>query len=402
MYIKRYLEDLILKYLDKPEIIAIVGPRQCGKTTLLKEIAEKVSGDVFISFEDQSILSLFNNNLDDFINIYVKGKKYIFIDEFQYAKDGGKKLKYIFDHFPIKIFISGSSSIDLTVKVLKYLVGRIFIFNLYPLNFLEILSYKDKNYYDYLKEKQGIFWKNFETEISPEAHQKLMNFYEEYLIYGGYPRVVISSSIEEKKEVLKNIYNTYFLREVKDILGLIDDYKLSNLIKGLALQIGNLVSYNELSDLSGYDYLSLKKYLGFIQKTFVADLIKPYFNNKRLEIVKTPKVYFYDTGLRNAVINDFRPLDERTDAGALLENGVFQQLTKTEYTYNFWHSKQKAEIDFVINLGQNKKLALEVKNKAQILSSSIFKKYYPEIKLFVLYRKIASQTLLDNHPIYII
>ncbi len=402
MYIKRYLEDLILKYLDKPEIIAIVGPRQCGKTTLLKEIADKVSGDIFISFEDQSILSLFNNNLDDFINIYIKGKKYIFIDEFQYAKDGGKKLKYIFDHFPIKILVSGSSSIDLTVKVLKYLVGRIFVFNLYPLNFLEILSYKDKNYYDYLKEKQGIFWKNFETEISPEAHQKLMNFYEEYLIYGGYPRVVTSNSIEEKKEVLKSIYNTYFLREVKDILGLIDDYKLSNLIKGLALQIGNLVSYNELSDLSGYDYLSLKKYLGFIQKTFVADLIKPYFNNKRLEIVKTPKVYFYDTGLRNAVINDFRPLDERTDAGALLENGVFQQLTKTDYTYNFWHSKQKAEIDFVINLGQNKKLALEIKNKAQILPSSVFKKYYPEIKLFVLYRKIASQTLPDNRPIYII
>jgi len=197
---------------------------------------------------------------------------------------------------------------------------------------------------------------------------------------------------EEKKEVLKNIYNTYFLREVRDILGLIDDYKLEKLIKALALQIGNLIEYNELGKISEFSYPTLKKYLNFLEKTFICSLVKPYYKNKRTEIVKNPKVYFFDSGLRNVIINDFRKFEDRVDKGQLLENAVFMQLVKGGYEFNFWRDKKKNEMDFILQLSNQKKLALEVKStfkNSQSTSISSFKKTYPEIEVVFVFLKIG-------------
>lgn len=396
MYIKRQLETTISRYLKSPEIIAIVGPRQCGKTTLLKEIASHLSSSIFISFDDQRTLNMFENELDDFIALYVKGKDYLFIDEFQYSKHGGKILKRIYDSQKIKIFISGSSAIDLTVNAVKFLVGRIFVFNLYPLDFSEFVSFKDPPYFDYFKKANKSFKENMSVDIGESTSEVLAKLFEEYILFGGYPRVVISPTFEEKKEVLKNIYNTYFLREVKDVLGLVDDYKLSKLIKGLALQTGNLVEYKELSLLSEYSHVSLKKYLNFLEKTFICQFIKPYFKNKRKEIVKNPKVYFFDSGLRNAVLEDFRPLGDRVDAGALLENGIFQQLLKNGYKINYWRDKQKNEIDFVVSLTAGEIIAIEVKKQLtdKALRFSQFQENYPDVKIFLAY--LIKQNLLRN------
>ena len=410
MYIKRKIEGKILKYIDSPEIIAIVGPRQCGKTTLLLRAFQslRTGAGEFISFEDQKILGMFENNLDDFIGIYVKGKEYLFIDEFQYAKNGGKKLKYIFDLHKIKIFISGSSAIDLTVNALKFLVGRIFIFNLYPLDFGEFLDYKDRKYSEQLENCRQSFGNSMPSKIGGEIHDKLSKYYEEYVLFGGYPRVVLADSAEEKKEVLRNIYNTYFLREVRDILGLIDDYKLSKLIKALAFQIGNLIEYKELSLVSEYAYPTLKKYLNFLEKTFICDFVKPYFKNKRIEIVKNPKVYFLDTGLRNLIVNDFRGLNDRPDAGALLENAVFQQIIKNGWQANYWRSKKQYEMDFVLFLENRVELALEVKNylnKTASASLSNFKATHPDIKINFIYRNIDPKVDAKNvltFPVYAI
>ena len=132
MYIKRFLEDKIVKYLGKREILAVIGPRQCGKTTLLKHIFEKLDNALFLDFEDRQILELFNEDIDSFIDLYIKDHKYVFIDEFQYAREGGKNLKYIYDKERTKLIISGSSSSELSIHSIKYLVGRIFVFNLYP------------------------------------------------------------------------------------------------------------------------------------------------------------------------------------------------------------------------------------------------------------------------------
>lgn len=404
MYIKRKLESKILKYLHSPEIIAVVGPRQCGKSTMLNSILDTLEDVSKVNFEDRGALGMFNRNIEDFIAVYVKGKKYLFIDEFQYAKNGGKKLKYIFDTHKIKIFISGSSAIDLTVNALKFLVGRIFIFQLYPLDFEEFLGYKDTAYMNILQKEKTIFRLLETSKVGGEADQKLKQYYEEYALFGGYPRVVLSNDDEEKKEVLRNIYNTYFLREVRDILGLIDDYKLEKLIRALALQVGNLIEYSELGKISEFSYPTLKKYLNFLEKTFICNLVKPYYQNKRTEIIKNPKVYFFDNGLRNSIINDFRRLGERTDSGFLLENAVFMQLLKDDYVFHFWRDKKKHEVDFILQLENQRMLAVEVKSTVknfQSVSLSVFREAYPEIAVvFVCLKKSVGTMDAKMYPIY--
>ncbi|MBU0897642.1 ATP-binding protein, partial [Patescibacteria group bacterium] len=361
MYIQRQIKDDILKYLNSPEIIAIVGPRQSGKTTVIKRIYQNLSDAIFLTFEDQQTLSLFEKNIKEFIQTYVVGKKYVFIDEFQYAQHGGKLLKYIYDTNHTKIIISGSSAIDLTIKAIKFLVGRVFVLNMFPLNFSEYLFYRDKNFYKIYNNKK-ISLKNLNNSfLAPEQKDILKKYYEEYAIWGGYPRVVLAQTKEEKIEILKNIYNTYFLREVKGILGIIDDYKLNRLIKALALQIGNMIEYRELAQISEMSVPTIKKCLNFLSKTYISELINPFYKNKRKEIVKNQKIYFYDTGLRNSIINDFRFFDERTDFGALLENTFWMQLIKNGHIAQYWRDKNKNEIDFIIDIGEGKIRALEIK-----------------------------------------
>ncbi len=410
MYIERKLEGKILKYLNTPEIIAVVGPRQCGKSTMLMKVFEGLKNASIVSFEDRTALTLFNKNIDDFIDVYVKNKDFLFIDEFQYAKNGGKKLKYIFDTQKTKIFISGSSAIDMTVNALKYLTGRIFIFQLFPFDFEEFLSYKESGYGNVLKKKNAEFCARARLEtVSGAADEMLKRYYEEYALFGGYPRVVLARDEEEKKEVLKNIYNTYFLREVRDILGLIDDYKLEKLIRSLALQIGNLIEYDDLGKVSEFSYPTLKKYLNFLEKTFICGLVRPFFKNKRTEIVKNPKVYFFDSGLRNVIVNDFRRFEQRTDAGQLLENAVFMQLTKGGYEFNYWRDKKKNEMDFVLKLENRKMLAIEVKSSLKHTAGTSvlnFKKSHPDIEVVFacLKSRIRESGASDvkTYPVYAI
>lgn len=408
MYIKRKLEDTILKYLETPEIIAIVGPRQAGKTTMLNKIFSDLGKAAFLSFDDKKILRLFENDIDSFHEIYAKNSAYLFIDEFQYAKKGGQKLKYIFDknkeeNRKVKIFISGSSAIDLTINAAKYLVGRVFVFNLYQLDFEEYLQHRDEKLLSLFKNGNKRFKNGEKTELGSAAHNLILKHFDDYALYGGYPRAVLAESAEEKREVLKNVYNTYFLREVRDVLGLIDDYKLEKLIRALALQIGNLIDYKELSVLSEYSYPTLKKYLNFLEKTFVCSLTRPFYANKRIEIVKNPKVYFFDTGLRNYIVNDFRPLDERGDLGGLLENAVFEQLVKNGYSFNFWRTKQKQEIDFILHLAGRKELALEIKNNFKEIprAFSVIKSIHKNMDFAIATRKpIIQKSDIANYPIF--
>ncbi len=276
MYISRKLESTILRYLPSPEIIAIVGPRQCGKTTMARHLLENLPRSVSLSFDDQATLALFEQHPDRFITAYVKGHRYLFIDEFQYAAHGGKILKYIVDSQPIKIIISGSSAVDLTVKAMKYLVGRILVFPLYPFDFAEFVLAKEPAKADVLA-AQAIHFLGQETArpVPDTLHQAFLRLYEEYLLFGGYPRVVLEEQFDAKQELLRNLYNTYFLREVRDILGLIDDFKLQALLKSLAWQIGNLIQYAELGQQTGYTYPSLRRYLNFLEKTYDCHLVRP-------------------------------------------------------------------------------------------------------------------------------
>jgi len=410
MYIKRKIEDKIFKYLKTPEIIAVIGPRQAGKSTTINEIFSHLENKSIVNFNDKKILNLFVNDIESFREIYVNKFSYVFIDEFQYAKNGGKNLKYIFDknkeeNLKVKIFISGSSAVDISVQAIKYLVGRIFVFNLFALDFEEFLSYRDANLLSLVKKSRADFAQLKRVDIGSDAEEIVLKYFYEYIIYGGYPRVCLAEGIEEKKEVLKNIYNTYFLREVRDILGLIEDFKLEKLIKGLALQVGNLISYDELGVLSEYSFPTLKKYLNFLEKTYICSYLRPFFKNKRLEIVKNPKVYFFDSGLRNYIVDDFRPVDSRGDIGAVLENYVFMEFTKSETRFNYWRTKQGQELDFIIHREGGQELAVEIKNNYKETPKAFgnIKKLYPDMNLAIasVYDNSKNQNNL-RYPLFAI
>ncbi len=351
MYIERLLENKIRKYLRRKEIIAIVGARQCGKTTLMKHIFTGLENAKFISFDDQKILQIFEEDTDLFIKSYIEGMDFIFIDEFQYAKEGGKKLKYIYDTKDVKIIISGSSAAELSIQSMKYLVGRIFVFTLFPLSFEEFLKYKNNKLNETIIEKELL------SHVVIETTKKM---YDEYLIFGGYPAVVLAETKEEKIEILKNIYNTFLLREIREILQISEDTKLIRLIKALALQIGKEVNYNELSMITTFKYNDLIKYLSILKKTFICLESKPYFSNKRKELVKMPKLYFLDTGFRNIAIENVQEAEKRADKGELNENFVAAEISKKDLRLNYWRTKAGAEVDFIIEK-ENKIIPIEVK-----------------------------------------
>ncbi|RMH87271.1 MAG: ATP-binding protein [Calditrichaeota bacterium] len=340
-YIPREIESRLTKYLQVPHIIAILGPRRSGKTTLIQHLEAQLPNSCYLSFEDHKTLALFDNDIDSFIELYIKKHDYIFLDEFHYAREGGKRLKYIFDFYPgKKIFLSGSSALEITIKAAKQLVGRIISFSLFPFSFREFLLARQPDLIPLFEQR----------EIPPESplHKQLFTLWEEYLLFGGYPEVVLQSDWEVKIKLLEGIYNTYLLREVRDILGLIDEYKYTRLMTALALQIGNLVNFAELSQISGYEYRTLKQRLNVLEKTYIVSLLHPFYRNKRLEIVKNPKVFFFDTGLRNYVIDNFQRLELRTDKGSLCENYVWGVLHRIGIKHYFWRTKSKVELDFVI------------------------------------------------------
>ena len=392
-YIKRDLEQTVQEHLDMPEMIAILGPRQSGKTTLMQQIFGTLENALFISFEDRKLLELFVEDEKTFAELYVKNNRYLGIDEFQYAKEGGKKLKYIYDHYPgTKILISGSSAPELTIHGIKYLVGRIFVFNLYPLSFEEFLRYKNTALFaTYLEKKESIaaylFRDNELPEISTPLLDLLYEIYDEYCIYGGYPRVAISETRGEKETVLRNIYSTYFLREIKDLLSLTTDFKLSKLIKSLSITLGGLISYNSLEEVSGFDYKGLLVHLNILEKTYICKRVSPYFTNRRTEIIKVPKVYFFDNGFRNIIIDDFRAYDLRQDIGSLNENFVFTQATYAGVEVKFWRSKSKAEVDFVMDR-EGKLIAIESKSSFRRRTKSLtaFRAKYSPYRTIVAYR----------------
>ncbi len=344
----------------------------------MKHVFKNLKNAVFIDFGDREKIELFDNDLKSFIDLYAKGYNYLFIDEFQYSKDGGKNLKYIFDNYEIKIIISGSSVSELSIQSIKYLVGRIFVFPLYPFSFSEFLEYKNKKLYDIY---------NKHEEFSEQIISQLNELYREFIIYGGYPRVILSESIEEKQTVLKNIYNTYILKEIKEILGLREDYKLSKLMHALALQIGNLINYSELCSLVGYGYKELISNISILKKTFVISESKPFYTNKRTELAKSPKIFFLDNGFRNIIINNFQNIKNRTDQGQLNENFVSSEISKKDIELRYWRTKAKAEIDFVIEK-EGRIIPIEVKSELRktSLNKAIysFAEKYKSREIFIL------------------
>ena len=409
MYIHRELEKTIKPFLKRKEILGIVGARQVGKTTFLRYLfseLKKTKKIEFLTLEREKDLSLFEN-IEDFKEYY-KDYEILIIDEFHYAKEGGKKLKYLFDTTKTKFIISGSSSLELTFETGKYLVGRMIKFYLFPFSFREFLSFRNKNLFTLLSNRiKDVFSQkiNFKDFFGRELNSRLRKYFEEYLVFGGYPAVALAKTEKEKIKILESILENYLLKDIKGLLNLKTKEELIKICEFLSAQIGNLLNYQELSNISNLRYQDVLKRLEILKNTFIIDLLKPFCKNPRTELVKTPKVYFLDNGFRNYLLLDFRKPEKRDDLGKLVENFVFSYLKKKdEVKLNYWRTKSKAEVDFVL---QKNGEIIPIEVKYSFLPSigksfySFIEKFSPK-KGYVLTQEFCGIKKIKNTKIYFV
>lgn len=362
-YYYRTIFGEIIKWIDRREILAIKGPRQSGKTTLLKVLTDWLETEnripknriVYLSFEDRELLDRFTLNPLDLISSYMieDGKYYFLIDEAQYCNELGQKLKLIYDkHENAKLIITGSSSLELTAQTGKFLVGRLFEFELLPMNFYEFLLAKDKRLAAaFLKESAKVkrlieiempFNYKKKDVLIPELFIQL----DEFIRFGGYPEVVKAKTEEEKIAVLRGIVNTYINKDIISYLHITDTIKFRKFVTLLAAYNGAMVNMSEISTQIGSYFKNTEKLFNILEQTYVINALRPYHKNLATEIRKNPKVYFVDTGLRNYLIDSTGSTDNRPDAGYLAENFVLNEL-KQYAKMNFWRTTAKTEVDFI-------------------------------------------------------
>ena len=381
-YYPRKIEEKLDKWLKRREIILIKGPRQSGKTTLLLHLNEKLNGN-YVTLEDEDIKLSLENNPKEFAKRYLDSK-FLFIDEAQYLKNIGKKLKLLFDLFgdKLKLIITGSGSFDIKVEVGKYLVGRAIYFELYPLTFEEFLLWKDKSLYkiflDYRKKLIDFILKYNSIE-KPVFEKEFYSLLEEYLIFGGFPAIVKEKSDEIKKELLKNLVRTYLEKDVFFFLGIRHLDKFRNLLKYLAFNIGSLLNISSIMQEFKIDYKTVEKYLAILYNTYIISLLPPFYRNLSTELKKSKKIYYIDIGLRNALIDNFTSLDKRQDKGEIYGNYIFNELKNYFKDVKYWRTTGKAEVDFVIKVN-NEIVPVEVKSKTKLTRGfiSFLKTYKPK------------------------
>ncbi len=341
---ERLIKKDIEESFNKGKAIVLIGPRQVGKSTLIKEILDKKGVYLFLDGDDFTVQQQLELPNTAFLKRLIGQNTIVFIDEAQRIKNIGITAKIIIDQFPdVQLILSGSSALDLNNEINEPLTGRKWEFNLYPISFEELVN------------QNGFL----------NAHQQLEN----HVIFGMYPDVL--NFPERQREVLKNLVNSYLYKDVLALTGIKKPDVLQKLTQALALQIGNEVSYNELAQLLNVNKETISNYIDLLEKAYIVFRLNPFSRNLRNEIKSSRKIYFYDTGLRNAVISNFNSLEMRSDKEALWENFLIaERIKKLRYgkvytnTY-FWRSTQQQEIDWVEEI-DGQITAFEFKWKAKI------------------------------------
>ncbi len=322
---ERTLENTIKEKVNSGKAIIVVGARQVGKTTLIKEIL-KGKDYLFLDADDPSTRNLLQNPTTEQIRTFIGDYKYIFLDEAQRIPGIGLTLKIITDQFKkVQLFVSGSSSFDLGNELNEPLTGRKWEYELFPMS-----------------------WEEYENKIGfIKSEQQLEN----RLLYGLYPEVINNQGKE--REALKNLVNSYLYRDILAFSDIRKPEVLDKLLQALALQMGSEVNYNELSQLIGINKITVQKYIDILEKGYIVFRLNSFSRNIRNEIKQNRKIYFYDTGIRNMIIGNFNQLDLRVDKGALWENFLVSERRKqniykdTFAKMYFWRTKQQQEIDYV-------------------------------------------------------
>lgn len=392
--IKRKLENTLLLLMERREILGVRGPRQAGKTTLLKMLEEATNKNLdkhYLNLDLASLRREFEENPLDFVKRFKKEKPLLlFLDEVQRCKNAGESLKILYDTFnDVKLIISGSSSLEIKTTISPFLVGRLFLFDLLTLDFEEFLSAKDLGLTNLFRERH-LALKNLIKEGSltlpkPSFNDEFLRLWKEYIIFGGYPEVVKTPKIEEKKLILKSIEDLYIEKDIITFFKIEETTKFKDLTKALSFQASNLLLISSLAKNLNLSFLKIEEFVEILQHTYIIKLLKPFHKNLVTEIRKTPKLYFIDLGLRNSLINNFLEFDYREDKGKLTENFIFRELLTNfpDYEIKYWRTTGKAEMDFVL-IKDNSYIPIEVKLGHERLGKSFFsflESYKPRIAI---------------------
>ena len=364
--IQRYLKSTILSKIGKNKVILLFGTRRVGKTWLIEQvITEANTPHIFLNGEDQDVQALLVTRTAANYRRILGNAKLLVIDEAQVIPDIGKILKLLIDTFKdLTIIASGSSAFDLSNQTGEPLTGRSLTYYLYPVAQLELA-----------KQENGL-----------QTAQNL----EERLIFGSYPELFQLETLAEKTQYLSELVKSYLLKDILMYENIQNSNKLFELLKLIAFQVGSEVSIDEISRSLGISKNTVDRYLDLLSKVFIIYKIGGYSNNLRKEVTKSSKWYFYDNGIRNAIINDFRLMTLRNDQGILWENYVFsERIKKTGYEqqgtrYYFWRTYDQQEID-LIETKEDKITAVDFKwgnQKKKI--PGFFAKNYPHAQFEII------------------
>lgn len=368
IWYKRYLEfeGDNLQFSKKGKVFILYGPRRVGKTELIKKLLSNFEGKMYSgtgdSLELREILSSQQlNKISTFLGNY----ELVFIDEAQRIPNIGIGLKLLVDHFPETIIITtGSSSFDLSNQLGEPLTGRNITRILYPVSVFELYH--------------------------QVGGMKILQRLENLLVYGGYPETLNTASVNEKTEYLLSLRDSYLFKDIFELENIRNPSKLIDLLKLLAFHIGQAVSLNELSNNLGIAKQSVERYLDLLGKSFIIKKVSGFSRNLRKEVVKSNRYYFWDNGIRNALINNFNPLDQRNDLGMLWENFLFIERLKTkEYKRifsndYFWRTYDQQEINLVEER-EGKLFGFEFKfSPRKVKPPKAWTKAYPESEFTVI------------------
>ncbi len=387
--IKRKLLSDLQAHLSKKEITMIVGPRQAGKTTLMQVLKDRLlaKGEnvLYLNLDLEEDKRHFTSQLMLLSKIELeigKSRGYVFIDEIQRKQDAGLFLKGLYDrNLPYKFVVSGSGSIELKEKIHESLAGRKQIFELTTVSFMEYVDYKTDYKYEHTLD---LFF-----ELEPEQMAILL---ENYLNFGGYPRVILEDRLDEKRKVIDEIFQSYINRDIGIFLKVakLDGY--TNMMRVLSAQSGGLVNLSELSNTLGLSLPTVSNYLWYAEKTFIVFKLTPHYQNKRKEITRSPVYYFTDPGFRNYASALFGLLNQEADYGFPFQGLILSMIRETiKYSgagVYFWRTKDGAEVDFIVDYRVSR-IPIEAKykklQKPEISRSlmNYIKAYEPEEVLIV-------------------
>lgn len=372
--IKRQVIDEINRYLNTQDIIVLHGARQVGKTSIMKYLEDSLikGGRLtkYIDLEDSRLTKILDQGVDEFIKYLQEegmdqqkikdnnNKIYIFIDEIQYLTDPSPFLKLIADHHPeLKLIVSGSSSFNIKNKFSDSLVGRTVEFEIFNLSFYEFLNFKGEKLKDFFN-------------LTEKKTNQLKIYFKEYALFGGYPKIVLTTDLTIKERYLQQIIDTYVRKDIRDLANIKEINKFNQLLEILASQSGKLLNVTELANTCNLAKQTVEQYLFILEQTYIIKLVRPYFHNLRSEISKTPKIFFYDTGLAQMLWLKSIP---KEILGDIFETAVFIELAKKYQPSNiyYWRTVDKKEIDFILK-DKQKIIAYEAKlNSAQFKASSL-------------------------------